>query len=29
MEIVEIWQNLEQKRNTHYDFPPLLYMEGK
>ena len=22
MEIVEIWQNLEKKRNTDYDFPP-------
>ena len=21
MEIVEIWQNLEKKRNTDYDFP--------
>ena len=23
MEIVEIWLNLEKKRNTDYDFPPL------
>ena len=29
MEIVEIWQNLEKKRNTDYDFPPPLYVGGK
>ena len=23
MEIVEIWQNLEKKRNTDYDFSPV------
>ena len=22
MEIVQIWQNMEKKRNTDYDFPP-------
>ena len=22
MEIVEIWQNFEKKRNTDHDFPP-------
>ena len=26
MEIVEIWQNLEKKRNTDHDFPPRLYV---
>ena len=29
MEIVETWQSLEKKRNTDYDFPPLLYVGGK
>ena len=31
MEIVEIWQNLEQKKkqNTDHDFPPALYVGGK
>ena len=29
MEIVEIWQNLEKKRNKDCDFPPALYVGGK
>ena len=29
MENVEIWQNLEKKRNTNYDFPPPLYVGEK
>ena len=29
MEIVEIWQNLENKRNTDHDFPRPLYVGGK
>ena len=28
MEIVEIWQNLEKKRNTDYDFSPLYVAEN-
>ena len=26
---VEVWKNLEKKRNTDYDFPPALYVGGK
>ena len=29
MEIVEIWPNLEKKRNTDHDFPPPLYVCGR
>ena len=29
MEIIEIWQNLDKKRNTDFDFPPPLYVGGK
>ena len=25
----EIWQNLEKKRNTDYDFPPPLYQNAQ
>ena len=24
MQIVEIWRNLEKKRNTDYNFPPII-----
>ena len=26
---MKIWQNLEKKCNTDYDFPPPLHMGGK
>ena len=26
MEIVDIWQNLEQKRSTDQSFPPRFYV---